>query len=200
MAVIATAFLLFVAVGRTARAQPAPDVLPIGTPIVFVLDGTLGPGAREGTVVQVHLRDALLFNGTLVAAAGTRAELLLGTAGNPERKEPRIVALRGFKTVAGLMPLRLDEQPVGTLTPGTLIAATTRAEIARVATRLSIRTPFPFSLSNDVPASIYTPTPARTAPPFSPGRGRPSPRPSPPASPSPVASEAPTSAPSASPR
>ncbi|HTW85136.1 MAG TPA: hypothetical protein VMD91_13790 [Candidatus Sulfotelmatobacter sp.] len=200
-AVIATAFLLLVAIWETARAQPASDILAIGTPVVFVSDGTLGPGAREGTVVPVHLRDALMLGTMVVAAAGTKAELILGSLESPDHKQHRIVALRNFNTVAGLLPVTADSVPFPTV-PGTVLNAVTRAQVVRVGERLSIRTPFPFRLSNDLPTSAYTPTPARTAPPFNAGGGRrrgPSPHPTPTASPTAAPSSSPSETPSAAP-
>jgi hypothetical protein len=180
-AVIATAFLLLGALWATARAQPSRAVLPVGTPVVFVVDGTLSEGAREGTVVPIHLRDALVLDGTVVAASGAHAELLLAAAGSLDGRLPRVIAVRGFTTAAGLMPVRPDHPIVSPVATGTLIEATIRAQVVRIGTRLSILTPFPFPLSNEAPATSYTPTPARTAPPHAlvpPRRRGPSPAPS----------------------
>lgn len=189
------------ALWATARAQPTRAVLPIGTPVVFVVDGTLSEGAREGTVVPIHLRDPLVLDGTIVAASGVHAELLLGAAGSPDGRIPRLIAVRGFTTAAGLMPVRSDRPIVPPVVPGTLITATIRAEVVRIGTRLSILTPFPFPLSNEAPSTSYTPTPARTAPPHTlvpPRRRGPSPVPSPAGSPSP-APEASTASPEPTP-
>ena len=184
------------ALWATARGQSTRVALPVGTPVVFIVDGTLGEGAREGTIVPAHLRDPLVLDGTVVAASGTHAELLLSAVGSPDGKLPRVIALRAFTTAAGLLPVRPDHPIVSPVAVGTLIAATIRAQVVRIGSRLSILTPFPFPLSNEPPATSYTPTPARTAPAHAavPPRRRLSPLPSATGSPSPAAEPATASA------
>jgi hypothetical protein len=158
-------------------------------------------GAREGTVVPIHLREPLVLDGTVVAASGAKAELLLDRVGSADGKVPRLIVLRNFISVAGLIPVRPDRPIASPVEFGSTITATTQAQVVRVGSRLSIRTPFPFPLSNEPPAMTYTPTPARTANPNAPvpgrrrPRGTPAPTASPTASPAAGASAPPTDTP-----
>ncbi len=164
-AVVVTAFLLLSAAWATAQS-PRQHVLPAGTAVVFISDGRLDPGAREGSTVDVHLRDALVLDGTVIAAAGTRARLLVGgfTDTASGRRTPS-VSLERFSINAGTLPVRSAAPIVPPIPVGATIDATTLAEVDHIGDRYSIVVPFPFKLSNDQPASAYTPTPARTAPP-----------------------------------
>lgn len=181
-AVIATAFLLLSATWATAQSQQQ-HVLPAGTAVVFVTDGNLATGRREGDVVTVHLRDPLTLDGTVLAPAGARAHLLIGGTDTPDGKRVPAISLDGFSIHAGLLPVKADAPIVAPLPAGTEIHAKTLAEVDQFGDRLSIRVPFPFRLTGDQPASMYTPTPARTA---SPSRSM-----KPPATPTPVPSAAP---------
>jgi len=182
MAVLAAAFLLFC--GSFATAAPTPQhVLPAGTAVVFVTDAPLDAGRRDGDVVTVHLRDALVLDGTTLASAGTRAVLLVGRSLTTGGKRVEAVSLERFSVSAGLLPVRAVEPIVPPVPAGAVIEARTLAEVDHLGERYSIRIPFPFRLSGDEPASAYTPTPARTA---SPGAVmKPLPRPT--ATPSPTA-------------
>jgi hypothetical protein len=164
-AVVVTAFLLLSAAWATAQS-PRQHVLPAGTPVVFVADGHLDSGAREGSSVDVHLRDALVLDGAVIAAVGTHARLLVGgiTDTASGHRTPAI-SLDRFSINAGLLPVRARAPIVAPVAAGTAIEATTLAEVDHIGDRYSIVVPFPFKLSNDQPASAYTPTPARTAPP-----------------------------------
>jgi hypothetical protein len=156
-------------------------VLPAGTAVVFVTDAALDAHPRDGDVVRAHLRDNLVLDGTVVAPAGTHAELVAATAVGPDKTRHTSVSIDRFTIPAGLMPVKPVERIVPPVPAGAQIEATTLAEVDHIGDRWSIRLLFPFRLSNDPPASAYTPTPARTAPPAIqvPRRGRPTPTPTP---------------------
>ncbi|HEX3467441.1 MAG TPA: hypothetical protein VHT05_05115 [Candidatus Elarobacter sp.] len=158
-------------------------MLRAGTAVVFVTDGSLEPGRREGDVVSVHLRDPLVLDGATLAPAGARAELFVGGTMGADGKRHPVYTLQHFMINAGLMPVRSVAPIVPPVPMGTAIQATTQAEVDHLGDRYSIRLPFPFRLSGEAPASAYTPTPARTAPPFTFGRRRGSPTPVPTAQP-----------------
>jgi hypothetical protein len=162
-AVLAAAFLLLSVAWATAES-PLAHVLPAGTAVVFVTDASLDVGRREGAVVTVHLRDPLVLDGTTLAAAGARAELLVGGITAPDGNRRPTVSLDRFKTTIGLLPVKARQPIVPPLPAGTVIEATTLADIDHIGERYSILVRFPFGLSGDQPASAYTPTPARTAP------------------------------------
>ncbi len=161
-AVLAAAFLLLSVAWATAES-PLVHVLPAGTAVVFVTDAPLDPGRHEGSVVSIHLRDPLIFDGTTLAAAGTRADLLVGGITAPDGRRRTTISLDRFKISVGLLPVKSIQPIVPPVAAGTQIAATTLADIDHIGERYSIRVPFPFHLSGDQPASVYTPTPARTA-------------------------------------
>ena len=162
-AVLVTAFLLLSVAWATAES-PLAHVLPAGTAVVFVTDAPLDAGRREGTVVNVHLRDPLVLDGSTLAVAGTRAELLVGGITAPDGHRRPTVSLDRFKISVGLLPVKAIHPIVPPFPAGTVIDATTLADVDHIGERYSIRVPFPFGLSGDQPASAYTPTPARTAP------------------------------------
>lgn len=194
-AAFGAAFLFLTSLsGSTATADPpAMHSLKPGAAVVFVTDGPLAAGRREGDVVAVHLRSELAFEGTVLAAPGTRAELVYGSK-STDPKHPQPITLERFFINAGRMPVRAVQPIVAPLASGSEIAAVTLGEVDHIGDRWSIRLPFPFRLSGDRPASTYTPTPARTAPPRSVIRRGPSPSPSPSASP--AASLSPAASPS----
>jgi len=138
-------------------------MLPAGTAVVFVTDAALDAGRREGDVVTIHLRDPLVLDGAVIAAAGTHAQLLVGGVTGPDGKRHSVVSLDHFSINGVLMPVKPVEPIVPPIPAGAQIDATTLAEIDHIGDRWSIRIPFPFQLSGDEPASAYTPTPARTA-------------------------------------
>lgn len=203
-AVIAAAFLLLCATwalsANWATAQSSRQhVLPSGTAVVFITDAPLEAGRREGDVVAVHLRDALMLDGTVLAAAGTRAYLVVGSVEGPNGTRRPAVSLDRFSISAGPLPVRAAAPIVVPVPAGAQIDARTEAAVEHIGDRYSIRVPFPFRLSNDVPASAYTPTPARTASPTMMMQKRPaSPTPSPTApAATPVPSSSATKAPGA---
>ena len=162
-AALAAAFLL--AGIAFATAAPSPQhVLPAGTAVVFVADAPLDAGRREGDVVTVHLRDALVLDGTTLAPAGAHAQLIVGATVGPDGKRvPATVSLDRFFISAGLLPVMSVAPIVPPVAAGAQIEAKTLAEVDHLGDRFSIRIPFPFRLGGDQPASAYTPTPARTA-------------------------------------
>jgi hypothetical protein len=195
--VLATAILLLSSASfATADSPRQQHVLPSGTAVVFVTDAPVDPGRREGDVVGVHLRDAIMLDGTVLAAAGTRAHLLYGGYTTPDGKRHPAISLDHFSVNAGLMPVRTVTPVVPPLPSGAQIDAVTLADVDHIGERWSIRIPFPFRLTGDQPASAYTPTPARTAPPkalMKPERPTPTPTASPTASPDAVATKIPGS-------
>jgi hypothetical protein len=195
-AVLATAFLLLTATWATAQSRQQ-HVLPAGTAVVFVTDANLDAGRREGDVVSVHLRDALVLDGTVLAPAGARAYVLIGGTDKPDGKRIRAYSLDRFSINAGLLPVKAVDPILPPLAAGAEIPATTLAAVDHVGDRWSIRVPFPFRLTGDQPASAYTPTPARTASPKMQMKREPSPTPQPTAapvnvSPAPEATKIPT--------
>jgi hypothetical protein len=203
-AVLAAAFLLLSVAWATAES-PLAHMLPAGTAVVFVTDAPLDAGRREGTVVAVHLRDPLVLDGTTLAMAGTRAELLVGGTTAPDGQRRPSVSLDRFKIKIGLLPVKAVRPIVPPIPAGTQIDATTLADVDHIGERYSVRVPFPFRLSGDQPASAYTPTPARTAPSRSlmrPGAkvtSLPTPTPAASTLPTPETTTLPTAAPSTSP-
>jgi hypothetical protein len=165
-----------------AIAEPSSRELPTGTPVVFVADGHLDAQPREGTTLVVRLRDPLVLDGAVIAAAGTHARLLVEYPAEPEYRHTPTVTLDRFTIIAGLMPVRPDHPITLPIAAGEEIAAKTEAVVEHLGSRYSIRVPFPFKLKNDKPSAYYTATPARTAPPHTlvpPGRRHPPPTPLP---------------------
>lgn len=171
-AVVGSAFLLLSTAAWATAASPQQHVLPAGSVVVFVTDASLDTGRREGDVVRVHLRNSLLLDGTILAAAGTRAELVVGGITAPDGKRRPAVSIERFSIDAGLMPVKAVRPIVAPVAAGAEIEAVTMAEVDHIDDRWSIRIPFPFRLSGDQPASAYTPTPARTPPPRMPAPNR----------------------------
>ena len=191
-AVFAAAILLLSSTAwATAESPRQQHVLPAGTAVVFVTDAPLDPGRREGDVVSVHLRDAMTLDGSVLAAAGTRAYLLVGGISSPDDKRLPAISLDRFSINAGLMPVRSVAPIVAPIPAGASIDAVTLADVDHIGERWSIRIPFPFKLSGDQPASTYTPTPARTAP----ARAQMKPERNPSASPAPPSPAPPSPAP-----
>lgn len=166
-----------------AVAQAPPHALPAGSAVVFVSDGHLDVGAKPGSTIKVHLRDDLVVDGASIASAGTAARLVLGGATGSAGARQALISLDEFVTKPGLLPVGPVRTSLAQIDVGTLIPAKTLATVDHLGDRFSIEVPFPFPLSNDVPVSQYTPTPAKTA----------SPRGFSQATPRPLATAAPTS-------
>jgi len=165
VAVLAAALLLLTEAWATADS-PTQQTLLKGAAVVFVTDAALDPGRREGGVVSIHLRDPLVFEGAVLAPAGTKAEIVIGSVPAANGKRRPVYTIERFSINAGLLPVRASEPIVPPLPAGAAIAARTEAPVDHVGGRWSVRLPFPFALGGDAPASAYTPTPARTPPPF----------------------------------
>ncbi len=174
-----------------ATAESPQHALPIGSAVIFVSDGHLDVGAKAGSTVKVHLRDALVVDGTTIALAGTPARLVMGGATNAGGTRQALVSLDDFVTKPGRLPVRPVSATLARVDVGTVIPARTLATVDHLGDRFSIEVPFPFPLPADVPVSQYTPTPAKTAPP----RLTPRPRPTPTAAPSATAGPDPATSP-----
>ena len=68
------------AASATAAAAPTGATLPYGSTLLLVLDDKIDSGAtRPASVIHMHLKDALIVAGTVVAPAGTPATLAVIT-------------------------------------------------------------------------------------------------------------------------
>ncbi len=182
-----------------AQSRAAESSLPIGSPITIVSDEAVKPGVRPGSEFRAHLRDPIQVGATLVALAGTPARIIVVA------KETSTTGAAGYRIaiddlklgLAGILPVRPDSAVVDAITAGLEIPATTLATVAVEDGKVRIDVPLPFPLSNEPPASDYTPAPLRTANPalLQPRRRRrPGASPSPSPSPSPSGSSAPENA------
>lgn len=133
--------------------------------MVFVSDGHLDVGAKAGSTVKVHLRDDLVVDGATIAPAGTPARLVLGGSVASGGARQATISLDEFVAKPGRLPIAPVAATLPRIDVGTAIPAKTLATVEHLGDRFSIVIPFPFPLSNDVPVSQYTPTPAKTAPP-----------------------------------
>jgi hypothetical protein len=72
----------------TAPPKYPSNILPIGSPLAFVLDGEISSsGSKAGDVVKAHLESALVLDGVTVAPAGTPIEIKItdaSPASNPD--------------------------------------------------------------------------------------------------------------------
>src|ERR1700694_1291793 len=136
-AALGAAFLLFSVAWATAET-PRQHVLPAGTAVVFVTDSAIDIGRREGDLVNVHLRDALMLDGTTLAPAGARAQLLVGGITSSDGKREARLSLERFTINAGLMPVRAVAPPAPPLPAGAQIPATTLADVDHIGERWSI--------------------------------------------------------------
>jgi hypothetical protein len=71
-----------------ATPTPPPNVLPFGSMLAFVLDGTISSGtSRAGEIVKAHLERDLVLDGQTVAHAGAPVEIKIvdaSPASNPD--------------------------------------------------------------------------------------------------------------------
>jgi len=177
---------LFVCTAGWAAAQTPASTLPAGTAVVFIAEGHFDGRAQPGASIRAHLKNDVVLDGTIVAPAGTTAKLIFVGAKNGKQS----VAIDDFRTRFGFLPVGYAESDEPSMNAGVEIRVRTLANVEHLSDRYVIEEPFPFKIGNDAPASVYTPTPARTAPPIlqTTGRGSrrsPSPTPSPASSPSP---------------
>lgn len=178
-----TAFL--VATVAWATAQTAQSTLPAGTAVVFVSEGHFDGRARPGSNIRAHLKDDLSLDGTILAPAGTVARLVLtGIAKNGKQT----VDIEDFTTRYGLLPVGSATANADAMNAGVEIRTATLAKVVHLRDRFAIEVPFPFKIGTDTPASVYTPTPARTAPPIMRPAARPRHRPKPTPTPTPAPS------------
>ena len=162
-------------------------VLPTGTSLIFVSDATVDPKTvRPGRVFKVHLLAELVLDGTMIAAAGTPAQLVvLDRVTESGGKPAMVIAIGNFNVRGGELPVTPVTATVATLESGGRIATHTMGSIEQIGTRTIIRVPLPFSLPVDPPNGAFTPVPARTN---GPGVVRPRPVRRPHPSPAPSAS------------
>ena len=103
------------------RGKPSPVAsapvdptapLPAGSPLYFVFDEKLSSGkAQPGQIIRLHLRDALVVEGVLVAPAGTPASLtVVGTRHAQQADEDGAVQIHLEPLVLpggkGILPVR----------------------------------------------------------------------------------------------
>jgi hypothetical protein len=67
---------------------PPPNLLPLGSPLAFVLDGAISSShSKAGDLVPAHLLKPLIVGGVTVAPAGTKADIKIvdaSPASNPD--------------------------------------------------------------------------------------------------------------------
>jgi len=172
--------------GLALAQSETAGVLPVGTTLTFVSDATVDPKTvGPGRVFKVHLRDDLVLAGTMLAATGTLAQLVvLDRVTEVGGAAAIVIAVGGFNVRGGELPVTPVRPTISAIVPGTLIATRTMGSVEERNGRTMIRVPLPFALPADKPHAAYTPVPARTANPrivSPPPRGvrRPSPTPSP---------------------
>lgn len=65
----------------SATPKPAPNVLPFGSSLTFILDGTISSASsKAGEIVKAHLEHALEVDGVTVAPAGSPIEIKIADA------------------------------------------------------------------------------------------------------------------------
>jgi hypothetical protein len=115
----------------------------------------------------------LAFDGTVVAATGTLARLLVTDKVKRADGSSAIeIALGDFRLKQGELPVTPLMRIVSTIVPGTVIPATTQGSVERAGDRIVIRVPVPMALSTAAPAAAYTAYPAVTPAPIIPGARR----------------------------
>ncbi len=176
--------------GLALAQSGAANVLPAGTPLTFVSDASVDvKTVRPGSVFKVHLLGELDLAGTVLAAPGTSAQLVvLDRITQPGGVPAIVIAIGNFGIRGGELPVSPVRPNLTALQVGTTIATRTMGSVEETGTHTVIRVPLPFALPADTPNAVFTPVPARTAtsrltPPPRPAR-RPSAAPSASASPS----------------
>jgi hypothetical protein len=65
----------------TASPKSPPNILPFGSTLTFILDGTISSSSsRAGEIVKAHLEHALEIDGVTVAPAGSPIEIKIADA------------------------------------------------------------------------------------------------------------------------
>jgi hypothetical protein len=69
-------------------ASVAPNIVPMGTSVGFILDGTISSsGSKAGDVIAAHLAKPLVVGGATIAPAGTQTQIKIvdaSPASNPD--------------------------------------------------------------------------------------------------------------------
>jgi hypothetical protein len=119
------------------------------------------------------LAQPLTLDGTVLAAAGTLAHLLVtDKVKRADGSRAIEIALGDFRLKQGELPVVPLASVVSTVVPGTVIAAATQGSIERAGDRVVIRVPAPMALSTAAPIGAYTAYPAVTPAPIVPGARR----------------------------
>jgi len=176
--------------GLALAQSGAADVLPAGTPLTFVSDASADvKTVRPGSVFKVHLLDELELAGTVLAAPGTSAQLVvLDRIRQPGGVPAIVIAIGAFTIRGGELPVTPVRPNLTALAVGTRIATRTMGSVEASGTHTVIRVPLPFALPADTPNAAFTPVPARTAS----SRLTPPPRPVRRPTPTPTATPSPT--------
>lgn len=134
---------------------------------------------RPGGEFRIHLKNDLVLAGATIAPAGTSARLLIvDKVRKADGSYALQITLSRFHLSVGDLPVTPIDATIERIAVGTAIFAKTAGTVERADGRLVIRVPLPFSLSNEVPAVVFTPIPARTSGPRA-GNGPPPRRPAP---------------------
>lgn len=64
----------------TPAAAPNSTVLPLDSSLFFVLDGAISSRLKAGTVVDAHLRNAIVLDGEAIAPAGSPVQIEIAQA------------------------------------------------------------------------------------------------------------------------
>jgi hypothetical protein len=114
------------------------------------------------------LRDPLVLGDTLVATAGAPARLVVTAKDTAKDGTPNYhIAITGLELgLAGRLPVRPTMPIVEHIAAGMAIPAQTLAVVGFLEGKIRVAVPLPFKLSNEPPASGYTPAPLRTAAPI----------------------------------
>ncbi len=65
----------------SATPKPPPNILPFGSSLAFILDGTISSSSsKAGEIVKAHLEHALEIDGVTIAPAGTPIEIKIADA------------------------------------------------------------------------------------------------------------------------
>jgi len=188
--------------GNPALARADTTILEPGATVVFVSDSNVDPRVGRNSAFRAHLKDRLVRGAAVIAEPGMSVQLtVVDKTTRPDGTTVYTIAFSRFRTLAGDLPVTPLTSEVTDIHVGSEFTARTDSPVVDDGTRLRVRIPLPFSLSNDPPQGEFTPIPVRTYNPLTrpqgTGRRRPGPSPSPAASASPAAASAPTTTPSA---
>ncbi len=205
--------------GNPAYARAETTILEPGATVVFVSDSNVDPRVGRNSAFRAHLRDRLVRGAAIIAEPGMTVQLtVVDKSTHADGTTVYTIAFSRFRTLAGDLPVTPVTSEVTDIHVGSEFTARTDSPVVDDGTRLRVRIPLPFSLSNEPPQGEFTPIPVRTYNPLVRPQGtdrrhpRPSPSPAttasppaatpataPPAAASPAAATAPTAAPSPAP-